>query len=497
MSKRNLWLAMMFSSIMGGVIAIGGYSLIVEPEKVETIPATQTNSSASFTNYVFDTTDYVVPEGLNFVYAAKSATPAVVHIRTVFEGNSDRAASTPFEEFFREYFDEEAPRREYRNPQRGSGSGVIISSDGYIVTNNHVVEGATEVDVLLNDNRTFKAEIIGRDPSTDLAVIKIDAENLKTMKLGNSDQVNVGEWVLAVGNPFEFRSTVTAGIVSAKARNINILARNYRNSGNNLSIESFIQTDAAVNPGNSGGALVNLKGELIGINTAIISPTGAFAGYSFAVPASLVQKVTKDIIEFGDVKRAVLGIQILDVNAQLSEEEDLGVIRGVYVQEVRSNSAAKEAGLESGDVIVGIDDEPVNNVSQLQEKVALNRPGDEIKVNFVRNGKKKEVYAKLKSAEQLVAASRSYSVEGAVFQQLEESEAEELDIDGGVKVAEIRNGKWRDAGMKEGFIITKLDKREIRNLNDFRNYLRSARGEGLLIEGIYPDGEKAYYGISW
>lgn len=496
MSKRNLWFAMIFSSVMGGIIAIGGYSLLVEPQKVQQIPVSQ-ETAASFTNYVIDTTDYVVPEGLNFVYAAKSATPAVVHIRTVYEGNSDRVANSPFEEFFRDYFGDQAPRREYRNPQRGSGSGVIISEEGYIVTNNHVVEGASEIDVLLNDNRTYKAQVVGLDPSTDLAVIKIEADGLKTMKWGNSDNVNIGEWVLAVGNPFEFRSTVTAGIVSAKARNINILSRNFRNTQNNLSIESFIQTDAAVNPGNSGGALVNLKGELIGINTAIISPTGAFAGYSFAVPVSLVQKVAEDIIEYGDVKRAVLGISILDVTAEMAEEEELDVIRGVYIQDVRENTAASDAGLQAGDVIVGIDDEPVNNVSQLQEKVALNRPGDKIKVNFVRDGKRKEVYAELKSAEQLVASSLRYSVEGAVFEQLGDDELKELGINGGVKILEIRDGKWKDAGMKEGFIITKLDKREIRTINDFRGYLGTVRGEGLLIEGIYPDGEKAYYGISW
>jgi len=494
MNKKNLIFAMIFSSMFGGVIALGGYALFVKPETIQVVPASE-KTSASFTNLVFDTTDYIVPEGLNFVYAAKSATPSVVHIRTVYEGGQQKDYYNPLDDFFRDYFDEE-PRSE-RRPSRGAGSGVIISNDGYIVTNNHVVEGATEIEVQLNDNRTFSAEIVGLDPSTDLAVIKIDEKNLPIMKFGDSDNVNIGEWVLAVGNPFDFRSTVTAGIVSAKARNINILARNFRNSANNLSIESFIQTDAAVNPGNSGGALVNLKGELIGINTAIISPTGAFAGYSFAVPVSLVKKVTEDIVETGEVRRALLGIRIGDVDAGLAEREDLSVIRGVYVTSVNSGSAADEAGIESGDVIVAVDAQPVNTVAQLQERIALNRPGDEVEVTIMRGENKKSLKAVLKGTEQLIAANRSYRIEGAVFEEIDEDEMSDLDLEGGVKIADISKGKWSDAGMEEGFIITKIDKREIRSINDFRNYIENARGEGLLIEGIYPDGEKAYYGIGW
>lgn len=495
MNKRNLVFAMMLSSLLGAVIALGGYSLFVKEDPNKAVPTAQT-SSASFTNYVFDTTDYVVPEGLNFVYAARAATPAVVHIRTVYDRSqvSESDRQVPMEEFFRDFFDQN-PRSD-RRPSRGAGSGVIISEEGHIVTNFHVVEDAKEIEVQLNDNRTYRAEVVGTDPSTDIAVLQIDSDKLQVMEWGNSDAVNIGEWVLAVGNPFDFRSTVTAGIVSAKARNINILAQNFRGS-QNLAIESFIQTDAAVNPGNSGGALVNLKGELIGINTAIISPTGAFAGYSFAVPVSLVQKVVEDIIEFGEVKRALLGIQIRDVSSQLVEEEKLSVIRGVYISSVNLESAAEEAGLKSGDVIVEIDGKPVNNVAQLQEQVALKRPGEKVNVTFVRDGDRKNVRATLKGTETLEMPARRFEIEGAVFQELTDEEKEEFEVDGGVKVTGLGNGKWSDAGIREGFIITRIDKKNIETLDEFRAYINAARGEGLLIEGMYPDGDKAYYGIGW
>jgi len=292
MKTRNLVFAMVVSSLIGGVVAISGYNLFVDKNKsVPTIPTGAVSSGApvSYTNYLPDTVSIRVPGGLNFVSAASVATPSVVHIRTAYSGSRSRGAASPFDDFFRDYFRDRTPRdQDSRGPQaRGSGSGVIVSADGYIVTNNHVIDDADEIEVLLNDNRTYPAEIVGVDPNTDLAVIKIDEKGLQSANWGNSEDLLIGEWVLAVGNPYEFRSTVTAGIVSAKARNINILRS--RNQGSNLSIEAFIQTDAAVNPGNSGGALVNLRGELVGINTAIASPTGSFAGYSFAVPVTLVK----------------------------------------------------------------------------------------------------------------------------------------------------------------------------------------------------------------
>lgn len=497
MNKQSIFLSMLISSLMGGIIAIVGYNFLMPANPPQNIPI-QNTSPVSFTNnFTLDTSSAVVPEGLNFVYAANSSVDAVVHIRTVYEAtNSGTSGNTPFDQFFRDYFGE-TPQRGGRS--RGAGSGVIVNTDGFIVTNHHVVENATEIEVMLNDNRTFKAKKIGQDPTTDLAVLKIEEKGLPAMRWGNSDQLQLGEWVLAVGNPFEFRSTVTAGIVSAKARNIGILAR--QNTGNNLQIESFIQTDAAVNPGNSGGALVNLKGELIGINTAIISPTGAFAGYSFAVPVSLVKKVYEDLTQYGAVQRALLGINIVDVSAELAEREKLDVIRGVYVANVNPKSAADDAGLKTGDVIVGVNGKKVNSVSELQEIIALKRPGDQVSVSFFRKGKQSEVQTTLKnqmSTTDVVAAVKDkFDLNGATFRELTPDEKAKYKVAGGVMVDEVTSGKWKDVGMKQAFVITKIDKKEIQNIEDFSNYLNTVRGEGILLEGVYPNGERAYYGIGW
>lgn len=498
MDKRQFLLGMIFASMLGGLVALGGYHLFIYEENTNSSTELANQNVRFSNNYSIDTSDVIIPEGLNFVHAAKIVTPGVVHIRTTYTGSSGRSSGgTPFDEFFRDYFGDPGQGRQYRGrPQAGSGSGVIISEDGYIVTNNHVVDDADEIEVLLNDNRTFNGKVIGTDPTTDLALVKIEASGLPAVRWGNSDKIQIGEWVLAVGNPFEFRSTVTAGIVSAKGRNINILR-----DRNNLQIESFIQTDAAVNPGNSGGALVNLRGELVGINTAIATPTGTFAGYSFAVPVTLVQKVIDDLREFGVVQRALLGINIRDVNAQLAEEEDLGVLEGVYVINVNAGSAADEAGIRNGDVIIAIDDDQVKKTSELQEKVALNRPGDKVKVTLIRSGREKTVFAVLKNTlgtTSTIASTNNFSVEGASFEDVANDEKEELNIEGGAKLVNLENGKWKDAGMKEGFIITSIDKRAINNVEDLSRALaRTQSGSGLLIEGIYPDGGKAYYGIGW
>jgi serine protease Do len=495
MDTRKLIVAMTFSSVLGGVIAIGGYSLIADKEQAMPVQVAQ-SGEVSFTNMVLDTTNYVVPEGLNFVYAANSATNTVVHVRTIYDG-SEQEGSADFEGMLREYFGDDP--RQGRRPSRGSGSGVIISDQGHIVTNHHVVDGASSIEIMLNDNSTYEAKIIGLDPTTDLAVLKVEGASFVPMKWGNSDQLQLGEWVLAVGNPFEFRSTVTAGIVSAKARNIGILAR--QNMGTSLQIESFIQTDAAVNPGNSGGALVNLRGELVGINTAIISPTGAFAGYSFAVPVSLVKKVSDDLIQYGTVQRALLGIRIRDVNAELADEEDLGTLRGIYIESIIDGSAADGVSMESGDVIVALDGNTVNSVSQLQEKVALKRPGESVDVTYLRDGKKREVSIILKNesgtTDLIASVKDEFELSGAIFREVSDETIERLRLDGGVEVASLQSGKWREAGIKKGFIITRVDKNDIDDLQDFSEYLNKVQGEGILIEGMYGDGEKAYYGIGW
>ncbi|MEQ8470598.1 MAG: Do family serine endopeptidase [Marinoscillum sp.] len=496
MSKRNVYFAMVLSSVLGAAIALGGYHVVIGPQNnSQILPVNgQSDNPVSFTNYVFDTTDYVVPEGLNFVYAAKQATSAVVHIRTEYSAQQT-PVQNPMQDFLRDYFGERYDRQP-RNPGMGAGSGVIVTSDGYIATNNHVVEGATSIEVMLNDNRTYQAELVGTDPDTDLALLKIDDSNLPSVNFGDSENIQIGEWVLAIGNPFEFRSTVTAGIVSAKARNINILAR----GGSNTRIEAFIQTDAAVNPGNSGGALVNLKGELVGINTAIASPTGAFAGYSFAVPATLVKKVVNDLKDFGTVQRPLLGIQIRDVTSQLADQENLNVLKGVFVARVNEGTSADEAGLKDKDVIIAIDGKKVSNVAQLQEQVALNRPGDKIDVTFIRDGKTQTVKATLKNQfmnTDVVTASSSFEIDGAKLEPVSETMKSNLRLENGVQVKELNNGKWKEAGIEQGFIITKIDKRPIRNMDDLNASLNSARGEGILIEGIYPNGEKAYYGVGW
>jgi S1-C subfamily serine protease len=370
---------------------------------------------------------------------------------------------------------------------------VIISPDGYIITNNHVVENAIKIGVTLSNNSEYIADVVGTDPNTDLTLLKIDATDLNFVEFGNSDETRIGEWVLAVGNPFNLTSTVTAGIVSAKARSINILSGRVP-----YGIESFIQTDAAINPGNSGGALVNLKGELIGINTAIASPTGSFAGYSFAVPATLVSKVVNDLKEFGEVQRAVLGVGILDVNDPLVGEK-LSVNNGVYVSGVNPGSAAEEAGLLKGDIVIKIDETDISNVAELQELVARNRPGDEIKVTYLRNDKEFSVTAQLKNimnSMEVVKAKTTVVIDGAEFQDVLPQELEELNIDGGAKIVNIEQGSWKDVGVKRGFIVTAIDKVSIENAADLIRLLKTKRG-GILIEGVYEDGTKAYYGMGW
>ena len=492
MNKKNLIFAMIASSFIGAFLALGGLLILRPQSTLQAVPASQTNVG-TFASYKFDTASYVVPEGMNFVYAAKSATPSVVHIRTKVSANYNMEQN-PLYYFFKDYLGDDKPQE--RNQRSGSGSGVIVDPAGYIVTNNHVIDGAEEIEIMLNDNRTFKATIIGTDPTTDLSVLKIDQSGLPAINWGNSDLVNVGEWVLAVGNPYTFNSTVTAGIVSAKARNIDIIKKN----ANDLSIESFIQTDAAVNPGNSGGALVNLKGELIGINTAIMSPTGSYAGYSFAVPVSLVRKVYTDLVEFGTVQRALLGIRIVDVNAKLAEEETLGVTRGIYIASVGDKSAADLAGLASGDVIIAVNEVAVTNTSELQEQVAMNRPGDKVNITYLRDQKTREVSVTLQNSmgtTEVIKSTNSMALEGAEFEDLPKEMLEKMNLKGGIRFKEIGPGKWKNAGIKPGFIVTMVDKREIKNVGEFNTYLSAVQGDGILISGFYPNGEKAYYGIAW
>lgn len=447
-----------------------------------------------------------VPSGtgqVDFRDAAEQTVHAVVHVKTKF---TTQATSNPFyDDPFNNWFFG-TPRFEMPpQTQMASGSGVIISNDGYIVTNNHVVKQADEIQVTLNDKRNFTAKVIGTDPSTDLALLKIDATNLPFINYGNSDEVKVGEWVLAVGNPFNLTSTVTAGIVSAKARNINIIG-NDPASGQSA-IESFIQTDAAVNPGNSGGALVNTQGNLVGINTAIASSTGSFSGYSFAIPVNIVRKVVADLLQYGTVQRGFLGVSLRELDADLAKEKSITQIKGVYVDAAVDGSAAKDAGIQSGDIITKVGDEDVSSVPELQEQVNKFRPGDKVILTLQRGGKESTVTAVLKNkngeaklvekettadVSATTASGTDITALGASFANVSAAEMKRLGIDSGLKISKLDAGKLRNAGIREGFIITAVDKNKVSTAAELKKTLENKKG-GIMIEGVYSNGMHAYY----
>ncbi|SEJ20844.1 Do/DeqQ family serine protease [Cyclobacterium xiamenense] len=491
MNRKQFFLGMVLASLIGGMVAILGVSLLQNNQDSSTNFTEKQNTS--LVNWLADDR-FVVPEGINFVASAEQVTPAVVHVRSTVTMGSRESGVDPLEEFFGFRSPRgEAPPREGRS----SGSGAIISRDGYIVTNNHVIENASKVDVTLEDNRRFTAKVIGTDPTTDLALLKIEANNLPFIPFGDSDQAKIGQWVLAVGNPYELNSTVTAGIISAKSRNIGILR-----DESGLQVESFIQTDAAVNPGNSGGPLVNLNGEIIGINTAIASRTGGFSGYSFAVPSSIAKKVMDDLLEFGAVQRGLLGVIIMDVNADLEEfiGEDVGVNRGVYIREVNEGSGGEEAGLQKGDIIIGVDGYDTFTTSALQERVARKRPGDQVDVKFLRDGKEMTTKATLKniSGDTKVVIKelpKTTEFEGVVFEDLSAGIKERLELEGGASISVIDNETWREAGVKEGFIITKIGRVKILKGEDVINALKNYKGEEVTVLGVYPNGQRSYYDL--
>lgn len=396
---------------------------------------------------------------------------------------------------------QEQPRtqRKKQEPvQSGLGSGVIISSDGYIITNNHVIDGAERLEVLLNDNSTYDARVIGTDEATDLALIKIDATGLDAITLGNSEAVKVGEWVLAVGNPFGFNSTVTAGIVSAKARS---LSHNSRNG--QMGIESFIQTDAALNPGNSGGALVNLKGELIGINSAIYSNTGSYSGFSFAIPTTIVEKVILDLKQYGTVQRAQLGCSGIELTAAIAKEKGITATKtGFIISEVNDRSTAKELGLEPDDVIVAINGTAVASHAQLVEQLAKYRPGDKIEVSFYRDNKKITKSATLRNNQGSTAITRKgdFASLGCAFKKLSEETKNRLELSNGVQVAGLTKGLLQENGVRDGFIITEINNRPVNSSDDvediYNKVMKSTDSDKLLIlKGVYPTGKRNYYAI--
>ncbi len=439
--------------------------------------------------------DKDAPTGIpDFTAAATSATPAVVHIKTKIKGTTVSSKQrNPFGDMFGDddpFFQFFGGPRSYSIPdQQASGSGVIMSADGYIITNNHVVDGASDINVTLSNRKSYKGTVIGTDPNTDLAVIKIDATNLPYMMMGNSDDVKLGTWVLAVGYPLNLDVTVTAGIVSAKARSIGI-------NKSDRAIESFIQTDAAVNPGNSGGALINTEGELIGINSAIASPTGSYAGYSYAIPVNIVKKAVNDLIKFGAVQRGYIGINYLPDGAPEEYKKQQGVKDGpgIFVTGVATDGAAKAAGIQKGDFITKINNVDINSSSELQEQVARYKPGDKISVTYVRNGKENTASITLKNKAgnyELVKNETAYDDLGGELVTIDKETARKNDITGGVQVKKLGEGPLKNTRIQEGFIITSVDGQDVNSLDDLKNILNNAKGT-VRLEGVYPGYDGTY-----
>lgn len=485
-------------AVLSSILTLVGYNGIThkdnrKSEITETLPSkemdTYINSFAQDNHTVL--TNLTSTEGYpDFTEAAERSVDGVVHVKT--KSVSKEQYFNPFDFFFG--FGDPAPSRQ--REQIAFGSGVIISRDGYIITNNHVVENATEVSVTLNDNREFIAKVIGTDPASDIALIKIDGKDFPFLTFGNSDALKVGEWVLAVGNPFNLTSTVTAGIVSAKNRG-NVM-------GGGLGIQSFIQIDAAVNRGNSGGALVNTRGELVGINTAIYSQTGDFAGYAFAVPISIAGKVAADLKEYGTVQRAVLGIQVPNIENIRQQNPDkareLSQIKGVVVEDFSERSAAKAAGIQKGDVLTAINNSPIRNFAELQIQLSRYRPGDKITVTVDRNGKKQTYNVELKNDEGSTEISRgsdSIRALGATFQSLPDETKNRLGISSGIKVKSVEsNGLFRKEGINEGFIIMRINNAPVNDESDVSKIvtsLQNRQDKVLLIAGFYPPNGRTQY----
>lgn len=477
MSIKNI-LGFVLASLFGGVLSLVLYLGFVKKDatsnnvlNIDTTKNTEIVKPVSF--YKND---------IDFTQAAKKTVSAVVHVKI-------RSQQAIYDNPIYNFLFGKPTYPEGKLPIVSAGSGVIISNNGYIVTNNHVIKDADVLEITLDDRRTFEAKVIGADPTTDIALLKIEGKNFPYLSWGNSDNLRVGEWVLAVGNPFNLASTVTAGIVSAKARSINILNKR-------TAIEAFIQTDAAVNPGNSGGALVNTQGELVGINTAIASPTGSFSGYSFAVPERIARKIVSDLIEFGTVQRAFIGVSITEVTSAEAKQNGITTNKGVYVYSVTNGGAAQQAGIRAKDVILKINNNEVNTSSELQAQVGQYRPGDEINVTVLRKNKKMSMLLTLRNIDgnTKIKKANSYTeIFGAKLKSLNHNEIVKLHLNGGgVKVEKIENGKFKSAGIKEGFVITSVNRKRIKDTDDFLYIIKNTSG-GIYIEGIYMNGTTAYY----
>ena len=423
----------------------------------------------------------VSPANIDFVKASEATLHSVVFIKTL----TNQRYQDPFYDFWNgmDFFGR-------RGPVASSGSGVIVSDDGYIVTNLHVVNNANVIEVITNNNKqSYKAKLVGTDPSTDLALLKIEAKGLPKITFGNSEHLKVGEWVLAVGNPFNLTSTVTAGIVSAKGRNINIV-------NNQFPIESFIQTDAAINPGNSGGALVDLEGRLVGINTAIASNTGSYNGYGFAIPVNIVSKIIKDLVEFKEVQRGFTGMDVKDIDAATAQKYAINNNIGILVDQVLAEGPADQAGLRTGDIILKANDKDIDSKAIFDEQIAYHRPGDKIKILYKRDGKDKETTISLLNREGTTAIMKkgtvSSDVLGADFQPLPKIEKDKLGVANAYRISNIRQGRIANMGIQEGFIITSLNRKSYENVEDLIKALESLRGQ-VVIEGIFANGGRGVF----
>ncbi|OCJ76726.1 trypsin-like peptidase domain-containing protein [Bacteroides fragilis] len=494
--------------LSAGVAGVTTYTML-KPENRDSLSFNEQfrqNPGARLAAY-----DAINAQPVDLTQAAENSLHAVVHIKSTQQAKEQTVTvRDPFAEIFGDIFGNggRQQRRVQTQPRVGFGSGVIISKDGYIVTNNHVIDGADEIIVKLNDNREFKGRMIGTDPNSDLALVKIEGDDFPTIPVGDSDALKVGEWVLAVGNPFNLTSTVTAGIVSAKARTLGV----YGIGG----VESFIQTDAAINQGNSGGALVNAKGELVGINAVLSSPTGAYAGYGFAIPTSVMTKVVSDLKQYGTVQRALLGIkgtslagdgdmmsdQPIDKSgATLSDKrKELGVVDGVWVREIVDGGSAAGSDIKVDDVIIGIDGKKVQNFADLQEAIAQHRPGDKVTVKVMRDKKEKNINITLKNEQGTTKIVKDAGMEilGAAFKELPDDLKKQLNLGYGLQVTGVTSGKMADAGVRKGFIILKANDQPMRKVSDLEEVMKAAvksPNQVLFLTGVFPSGKRGYYAV--
>ena len=486
---RNLFLGATVVAVSAAVASVTTYKVLEKRDVAAQVVAA--DSGLQIHKASMPQT-FGMQERVDLTDAADKSLHAVVHIKSTENSKTRTVRRAPdIYDFF--FGDGMGRQQEIRTqPRVGFGSGVILTEDGYIVTNNHVIDGADEIDVTLNDNRSFKGRLVGSDDKTDLALIKIEVdEKLPALPVGDSDELKVGEWVLAVGNPFNLTSTVTAGIVSAKARTLGVY---------NGGIESFIQTDAAINQGNSGGALVNARGELVGINAVLTSPTGSYAGYGFAIPTSIMTKVVSDLKQFGTVQRAILGIMGGTVTSELVEQKDLGVVDGVYVSEILPDGAAEDAGIEVGDVIVAVDGSKVKNMAQMQEMFTKHQPGDKVELTVVRNKKEKKIDVTLKNVQGNTSVVKNADLDmlGATFKELDDKDKRLYKVNYGLKVLDVAKGRFADAGIKKGFVVLKVNNTPVKSVDDMQKAVKQANSSSdqvLFIAGVTPSGKRAYFSV--